>query len=145
MFNDKLKVRGDVHIQMRRASGLVEDFYFKNLVVDLGKGFIASRMVGNTPNVMSHMAVGTNNTAPAGSQTTLLAEAARVALDSAGSAGPVVTYTATFGPGVGTGALVEAGLFNAASLGLMESRVVFPVVNKGAGDTMAVTWTITVT
>ncbi len=59
--------------------------------------------------------------------------------------GPVTTYTATFPPGVGTGALVEAGIFNDPAVGTMLSRVVYPVVNKGAADTMSVTWTVTVT
>jgi hypothetical protein len=59
-------------------------------------------------------------------------------------AGAVVTYVATFGPGVGTGAIVEAGIFNAASSGTMLCRTVFSVVNKGADDAMTITWQITV-
>lgn len=145
MFHEHLQLRGDVHIVIDREDGTREVIDHHNLVVDVGKAFVASRMVGNTPNVMSHMAVGTNNAAPAAGQTALSTEIARVAFDSAGAAAAVVTYTATFGPGVGTGALVEAGLFNASSVGTMLSRVVYPVVNKNAGDTMSVTWTITVT
>ncbi len=143
-INENLTLKGHVRIDMLRASGLKEVYEFDNLVVTTGKAFVASRMVGNTPAVMSNMAVGTDNTAPAAAQTALLAEAARVTLDSSGAAANVATYTATFGPGVGTGALVEAGIFNAASAGTMLSRVTYPVVNKGSGDTMSVTWTVTV-
>jgi len=54
------------------------------------------------------------------------------------------TYVATFGAGTGTGAVTEAGLFNAASGGTMLCRTVFPVVNKQSGDSMTVSWVVTV-
>ena len=44
-----------------------------------------------------------------------------------------------------TGAVTEAGIFNAASGGTMLCRTVFSVVNKGADDSLSVTWTITLT
>ena len=43
-----------------------------------------------------------------------------------------------------TGAITEAGLFNASSSGTMLCRTVFSVVNKGASDAMTITWTVTV-
>jgi hypothetical protein len=55
-----------------------------------------------------------------------------------------VTYVATFSAGTGTGAVVEAGIFNAASAGTMLCRTVFAVVNKGVDDAMTITWQITV-
>ena len=48
-----------------------------------------------------------------------------------------------FEAGDATGAVTEAGIFNAASGGDMLCRTVFSVVNKAADDTMSVTWTIT--
>jgi len=147
MFNDFVKMRGKVKIALYRADGTREYRCWNNLVMTVGKSFIASRMVGATPSVMTGMAVGTDSTAPAVGQTTLVAEVAgsRVNFDSAGAAGQVVTYTATFGPGIGTGALQEAGIFNDPAAGIMLARVTYPVVNKGANDTMSVTWTVTVT
>ena len=44
----------------------------------------------------------------------------------------------------GTGAVTEAGIFNASSGGTMLCRTVFAVVNKGADDGMSITWQITV-
>lgn len=114
-----------------------------NLVVTSGLGFIASRMVGTTQAVMSHMAVGTGAVAPALANTALGTELTRVALSGSSATGAVTTYSATFGPGVGTGALTEAGIFNAASAGTMLNRVTFSVVNKAAGDTLSITWTVT--
>jgi hypothetical protein len=58
--------------------------------------------------------------------------------------GNAITYTATFGAGTATGAVVEAGIFNASSGGTMLCRTVFPVINKNAGDSLAVTWVVTV-
>jgi hypothetical protein len=90
------------------------------------------------------MAVGTTSTAAAIGDTTLGAETARVALTSGTASGGVVTYVATFAPGTGTGALVEAGILNASSVGTLLCRTTFAVVNKGASDSMTITWTVTV-
>jgi hypothetical protein len=144
MIRDGLKLTGDVEIKLFDQNGDVKDSRtIKNLVVTTGKNFIAARMVG-TPTAMSHMAVGSNNTAAANGDTALGAELGRVALSSSTATGAVVTHIATFGAGVGTGAVVEAGIFNASSSGTMQCRSVFPVVNKGADDGMSITWTLTV-
>jgi len=144
MIRDGLKITGAVEIKLFDKDGNVKDQRnIKNLVVTVGKEFIAERMVG-TPAVMSHMAIGSDNTAADIADTALGSELGRVALASSTSSGAVVTNTATFAAGVGTGAVVEAGTFNAGSAGTMLCRSVFAVVNKGADDGMSITWTITV-
>lgn len=146
MIKDNFPIKGDLHIVIKDAlTGEVKvDRLEKNLVVTVGKNWIASRMQGTADNVMSYMAVGTDSTSPAAGNTTLGAEVARVALTSATASTNTVTYVATFGAGVGTGALVEAGLFNSNSGGTMLSRTTYSVINKGSGDEMTVTWVITV-
>ena len=146
MINDNFPIKGDLRIVIKDAlTGEVKvDRLEKNLVVTTGKNWIASRMAGTSSNVMGYMAVGTDSTAPAVGNTTLGAEVARVALTSTTPSTNTVTYVATFGAGVGTGALTEAGLFNAASVGTMLSRTTYSVINKGSGDEMTVTWVITV-
>lgn len=144
MFNDQLKVTGDVVVEITGPDGRVKDRReIKNLVVTTGKTFIAARMVG-TPTAMSHMAIGAGTTAAAAGDTALGSELGRVALASATSTGAVVTYTATFPAGTGTGAVTEAGTLNAASGGTLLCRTVFAVVNKGIDDAMSITWAITV-
>ena len=69
----------------------------------------------------------------------------REALDSTSAASNTITYVSSFEAGEATGAVTEAGVFNAASSGTMLCRTVFAVVNKAADDTMSVTWTITLT
>jgi hypothetical protein len=115
-----------------------------NLVVTVGKTWVAARMVAAAVAVMSHMAVGTTNTTAVVGDTALAAESARVALTSGTSSGAVATYVATFPAGTGTGAIVEAGILNAVSAGTLLCRTVFSVINKGAADAMTITWTVTV-
>lgn len=142
---DDQVVKGKLSITRINSKGeVVEKIHVPNLVVTTGKEFIASRMVGTTSAVMSHMAVGTGAVAPDVANTTLGTEAGRVVLGSASATSATVTYTATFPPGTGTGAITEAGIFNASSAGIMLSRTTFPVVNKGAGDTIAISWSIVV-
>ena len=45
MFSDGINVKGNVHIEIydTESGKLKEEFYHKNLVVDVGKKFIASR------------------------------------------------------------------------------------------------------
>ena len=57
----------------------------------------------------------------------------------------VVTMTVSLGPGVGTGALTEAGVFDAGAAGNMHLSQTFSVINKAAGDTLDITWTWTPT
>jgi hypothetical protein len=90
------------------------------------------------------MALGTTFAAANVSDTALGAEIGRVALTTASVVTNTITYTATFGAGVATGAITEAGVFNAASAGTMMCRTVFAVVNKAAGDAVQITWAVTV-
>lgn len=141
------RVRGRLEIKVIGEDGAVKETReVDNLVVTVGRNFIASRIVGTAAAVINWMAIGTGATAPALGDTTLQTEVARVALDSAGSAtNNVCTFVATFPAGTGTGAITEAGLFNAASVGTMPCRTTFSVVNKAAGDALQITWTLTTT
>lgn len=144
MLQDSLKVTGDVLVEIIGADGTLKDRReIKNLVVTTGKAFIAARMVG-TPTEMSHMAIGAGTAAAAAGDTALGSELGRVSLASDSASGAVVTYTASFPAGTGTGAVTEAGVLNAGTGGTMLCRTVFAVVNKGADDAMSITWQITV-
>ena len=145
MFKDEITVTGKLNVILVDQMGIVkEEHDFDNLVVTAGKGYIASRMKDATATAMSHMAIGTGTTAAAAGQTTLTTEANRQTLTSTNVNAAAVTYSATFGAGNGTGAITEAGLFNASSGGTMLCRTVFSVINKGAADTLTVSWTVTV-
>lgn len=146
-FKDNMEMTGSLKITVTDETGKVkEEREVPNLVVTVGKTFIASRMVGTSATTMGYMEVGTSTTAASASDTTLGAAIAgsRTALTSGTSASNVATYVTTFAAGVGTGAITEAGIFNAPSAGTMLCRTVFSVVNKGANDTMTITWAVTV-
>jgi hypothetical protein len=145
MFTESINVKGNLEVILLDENGNQKDYRkINNLVVAVGKETIASRMVGNTTAIMSHMAVGSSNTAATTSQTTLGTELGRVALDSTSRSTNTITYVATFGAGTGTGALTEAGILNASSSGSMLCRTVFGVVTKTASDTVVITWNVTV-
>ena len=138
--NDQLKMKGK--LQIRLNDELVQEI--DNIVVTAGKGYVASRMKDATATAMSHMGIGSGSTAADAADTALGTQLGRVALTSTNVSGSVVTYVASFAAGTGTGAVTEAGIFNASSGGTMLCRTVFSVVNKGASDSMTVTWTVTV-
>ena len=143
--NDKSKATGKLIVEIKNDKGVVvETREVKNLVVDDGLEFIASRMKDATATAMSHMAIGTGSTAAAAGNTALGTEAARQALTSTTVTANAVAYVASFAAGTGTGAITEAGILNAASGGTLLCRTVFSVVNKGASDSMTITWTVTI-
>lgn len=142
-----------------------QEVYVPNLIVTLGKAFIASRMVGTAQATMSHMGIGTDSSVNADAaievaKTALGAELtvspggytgyARAALTPTPSAtNNVVTYATTFNaqnPSAPSGGAVlrEAGIFNAATGGTMLCRTTFPIVTKLPADALAISWTITI-
>ncbi len=146
MLKDNKKVRGTVKITLRGPDGKIkEEETVKNLIVDAGLDWIAGRIQADAdiPDPMSHMAIGDGSTAAADGDTTLNNELGRVALDSITRADNVTTYTATFGAGVGTGSIEEAGIFNADPDGAMLCRTTFAVKNKASDDSMTIVWNIT--
>lgn len=147
MVNDQVKLTGELHVVVTGQDGTVkEDITIPNLVVTTGKNFIASRMTGSASNVMSHMAIGSGTVDPVAGDVALGTELGRVALTTAGgvATNATVEYVGSFPAGTGTGAVTEAGIFNASSAGTMLCRTKFPVVNKDTNDSIAITWRVTV-
>lgn len=146
-MQEKINATGKLTIVLRDENGVVKEQHtHDNLVVTAGLAHIASRMAGTAQGVMSHMEVGTGTTAASAEQTTLVTGGlsdGRQPLASYIASGSAVTAITTFDADEGTGALTEAGLFNASEAGTMLCRTVFAVVNKGASDSMTITWTIT--
>ena len=143
--NDETKATGKLTVEIKDKKGNVKETReLENLVVDTGLAFIASRMKDATATAMSHMGIGTGTVAAASGNTALGTEAARVALTSTTVTSNAVAYVCSFAAGTGTGAITEAGILNAASGGTLLCRTVFSVVNKGASDSMTITWTVTI-
>jgi hypothetical protein len=146
MINDFAGATGQLSVILRDADGNIkQDVRVKNLVVNTGLNFMTSRMKDTTLAAMTHMAVGSGTTAAAAGDTALETQiSARVSLTSTTVTSNAIEYVAAFGAGVSTGAITEAGIFNASTSGTMLCRTVFSVVNKAAADTLQITWTITI-
>ena len=139
MVNDKLALTGALSIAVNGE--VVKEI--PNLVVTAGKNWVAG-MLNNVGTKMQYMGVGTGTGAAALSDTALGTEVDRNALTSSTVTNNTIVHAATWAAGDATGALTEAGLFDSASGGVMMARTVFSVVNKGASDSLSITWTITV-
>lgn len=142
--------QGRVRIWLYGPDGGLKDYAEgPNLLTNAGLTWQAGRWAADAsiPDPISHIAVGDDDDpAPAVGQAALNNELNRQALDAAPTvkttnvANDTWTYKATFGPGEGTGAIVEYGLFTAAVGGVMVARTIKPVKNKDASDTLVVEW-----
>ena len=144
-FADGISIDANVHLVLRGPDGRIKDERrVHNQVQTAGKAHIADQLSAVPGEAaMSHMAVGTGSGQGVG-DATLLAEIDRNALTSRTDAGAVVTYVGTWVPGDATNALTEAGIFNNAAGGTMLVYADFLVINKGALDSLVMTWTLTI-
>ena len=98
------------------------------------------------PATMSHMGVGSGTTSQTAADSALETELSRVVLGTDNLQPPSLTYSANFGPGVGSGVITEAAIFNGDSSDAdMLCRTTFAAINKGVSDALEVQWIITIT
>ena len=145
IFNDNIRPKGsfsfiiyDENMSIKHQDNGV------NLIVDVGKEWVAKYLSGEAPDNLSFMALGSGGAAPADGDVGLGNELGRVAFDSVVRTGNSIQYIATFLPGVATGSVIEAGLFNSDVDGEMLSRRLFTLATKDPADTMVGVWDITV-
>jgi len=146
MIEESMQLHGAMTLIISRANGNTETIYRDNLIVNVGFDFIADAIgkSATRPAVMGYIALGTGTTAAATTQSALVTEIDRNAATYTHTAGTkTFTFAADFLAGDATGAITEAGVFNAATAGIMLDRVVFPVVNKGADDSLTAVFTFT--
>lgn len=145
--HENLKLRGSVDIKVLGPDGgIKESRFIPNLVVQSGKNYIATRMIGTATSTtavyttstvtscMTHMAIGTGSTTAAVADTSLgtevtvagdIASYSRAPVASTTQSTGVVTYVAVFGTNnpqrtntSNTTAITEAGIFNSSSAAL---------------------------
>ena len=149
MSTQSLHLTGNWRLEVIGPDGKVKDVREKrNLIVNAGLNYLREFILDSvTPTTLPRMgwiAIGSDATAVAAGNTALGTELAREAVETytAGGTG-VASIDNTFGAGVGTGTVTEAGVFSASTAGTMLNRVVFAAVTKGAGDSLKVTFTLT--
>lgn len=114
-----------------------------NTTKTAGKEGLADQMLASpTLSKPTHMAIGTGTPAA----TLLGAEIDRNALTSKTRNGAIVTCIADWAAGDGTGTITEAGLFDIATANTvnMWCSASFTGIVKAAGDSLQITWTLTV-
>jgi len=147
--NMSVDLIGHWHVRLYGAPGeLKEEKFGKNIITEGGKSFLASFLAEATTSAKTftalYIGVGTDSTTEATSNTILGTEVARQTGTASNSANAIYEVTATMASGVGTGAIVEYGLFDSNTAGIMFSRDTEAVVNKGANDTLTVTTKVTI-
>lgn len=144
--NETIKLKGRVTKRLFDKNGkLKKEQIDENVIVTVGKDFLAAWLAAASQAgaFMEHVGLGTGVTAANASDTDLETPLATRIVGSLSSATNVWTNVASFGPGVNTGAITEAALFSQNSGGTMFARQVFAVINKDVGDTLQVTWQVT--
>lgn len=140
-MKDQINLVGEVQI-LKNDEVVLEK---KNLIVQVGKNFLASAVINASASPFVAIAIGTGTTPADISDTTLETELTRAAFTTSSVAANVVSLSNTYAAGTGTGSISEAGIFtNATSGGTMLSHVVFSSIGKGALDTLTINWTITI-
>lgn len=140
---DRFNQDVNICIQVFDKDGnLKSESFTHNTVTTAGKAGAADQVLAS-PSLtkMGWMAIGTGTP----TSTLLGAENARVAFDSKTRSTNVVTVVATFGAGVGTGTITEAGTFDVVTsntVNMWMSATGFSHT-KGASDSLVITWTLT--
>lgn len=145
-FLETCKIESNVFIELIDEHNNLKDYReIHNTVKDYGLYGVMECLLAapSSPGKPTHMEVGTGT----GGTTKLNSHLdGRVALTSKTRSNAVVTMVGTFAAGVSTGAITEAGIFDSAvedSVG-MYLYSSFDVINKGALDSLVITWTFTV-
>ncbi len=148
-FRDDLRLNGNFKAELFDSSGnLKEQREIHNTVTVLGHIMAADQILAS-PAVVTPgwMEVGTG-TGQDADDSVLAAyiSGSRTALDSkTRGSNAVITMVCTFPAGTGTGAITEAGTFNVVTENTTDMIMYssFSVINKAAGDSLVITWTLT--
>jgi hypothetical protein len=157
--SEGLAFKGNVDIVLYDELGAIKDErHIDNLIVDAGVEGVASRIAPhdgsiNPTSAYNYIGLGTGSTAVDAADTELAAELPtginydRLQDTTAqySDSTKKLVLSVTFAPGDATGTLRESGIFNAATDGDMFARQTFTEITKASGDTLTVTWTITLT
>lgn len=143
--HEEFNPRFNMKLELFDASGKLKDTReIHNTMTSAGKYGIMDQLA-DTPTLAKAgwMEVGTGT----GGTTSLNAYIAgsRTAVTSRTRTNNAVAFVCSFAAGSGTGAITEAGLFDAVTQngGNMWCYASFATINKGALDSLQITWTIT--
>lgn len=138
-----MKIDGVMTIEVSRHDGTTEKIIKHNMIVNSGFDFICDVMGNSTqPKPVRKIQVGSGTTATTAAMTALSARIAeKTATYSHTTGTKVFSLSSHFAAGEATGAITEAGVFNAD--GVMLDRVTFKVANIDADDEITVNFQFT--
>ena len=155
-MKQELGVKGWIKIDhLDNHGNLIETVETPNVITNVGFTEVAGLFCSDVKasyTAFDYLSVGTGVTAATYTDTTLGAEVTDSGLARAAATGTLVTVnvtndTAQFVKSFsvsGTKAVTESGIFNAASAGKMLCRQTFSAINVVSGDTLQITWKVTV-
>jgi hypothetical protein len=142
-----VRLRGYVRLELRKQGRLYRVLEGVNLITTAGKNAITHRFAGDgsPPAPPTHIAFGTNGSAPTEAQTTLVAESAvlgRTAMSAVRGTNSVAYLSNAIG-GASDVTVLEVGIFNAVAAGTMYARFLPQSFIFQTTMTVSVSWTIT--
>ena len=134
----------------RRAGQLFEERH-DNTVVTSGRAWVLKQIQSVnivTSQVLSHIAIGSDTTAPASTQTALGLEVTRKSISSIDTtnltaAPPNEQFQVAFATNEGNTTLAEVGIFNSSSGGTMLARATFASFVKATSNIFNISYNIT--
>lgn len=143
-FDDVVKFSVNVRLDLKGPDGAIKDTRtIHNVICTAGKNLVLKASGGTLPAAFSYLAIGSGTAAATAADTALETELARGAATVSNPDSSTLQLVYDFAAGTGTGAVTEAGLFDATTAGHILSHLVFAVMNKGASDSLTITYTIT--
>jgi hypothetical protein len=144
-FNEEFTPMANMRLELFDKDGNLKDVReVHNTVTTAGKNGLADQVLASpTLSKMGWMELGTGT----GGTTLLNAyiSGSRVAFTTKTRNTNVVTVVGTFGAGVGTGAITEAGTFDVVTQNTVNMWMysTFGTITKTGTDSLVVTWTLT--
>lgn len=149
MYERVFGVKGWWKMELSDGHGnVIETRAGSNVVTDVGKellaSFLNSAAAAASTFTCKYIAIGTDSTTEAASNTALGTEVSRHTGTVSYLSGMIYQVKATFATGSGTGAITEYGLFSSSSAGTLFARDTEAAINKGASDVLTVTAQFTI-
>ena len=147
-FHSDIGMTGNMVVELFGENGRLKDKReVHNVDTTLAHAMVSNRISASPTIVVPgwmELGTGTGQTAASTTLASYIVDS-RTALDSSVAVAAVLTMICTFPAGTGTGAVTEAGVFNVVTQNTTDllTYAEFSVINKGAGDSLVVTWTLT--
>jgi len=148
-MNENIKLKGQFNFKHIRNGRVIDERTYDNIIVNDGKAAVAGLMLTDVTGIdkFDYIAIGTGTTAESATQTALVTEVMRANATGSRVTTNVTNDTAqlvaTFNF-TSSYAITEAGVFNASTAGTMLCRKVFSAINVANGDSLQVTYKVTV-